>query len=92
MKRDREAEIKRQLRALKADPSRPGAAAEFQRLRGELEHLRTAAKSVRRTAPPADPDAEAIKSWPPELRARLRAARFAAMIDAAHVSRVNPDA
>lgn len=92
MARDREAEIKRQLRALKADPNRRGAAAEFQRLRAELERLRTARPL--RAAPPKsiDPDAAAIASWPPELRARLRAARIAMIIDAAHVSRVNPDA
>ncbi|WP_405581441.1 hypothetical protein [Streptomyces sp. NBC_01092] len=80
--------IKRRLRELAADPGQPGAAAEIQRLRGELlrERGRTGEEPPARPAPepaPADPDAEAIATWPPELRARLRTASMSRKIDRA---------
>ncbi|MEU8866899.1 hypothetical protein [Streptomyces umbrinus] len=68
--------IKRRLRELAADPSQPGAVAEVQRLKGALRRLsrpERAPAASRATEPtPADPDAEAITTWPEELRARMR--------------------
>ncbi|MEU7579144.1 hypothetical protein AB0B50_16260 [Streptomyces sp. NPDC041068] len=65
--------IKRRLREIAADPGQPGARAEVQRLRGSLRRARdTTARPERRIVPDeVDQDAEAIKTWPPELRARL---------------------
>ncbi|WP_329334652.1 hypothetical protein OG252_07520 [Streptomyces sp. NBC_01352] len=67
--------IKRRLRELAADPGQPGAAAEVQRLKGALRRLsrpEPPARPAPEPAPAADPDAEAIATWPPELRVRLQ--------------------
>ncbi|MGI5374923.1 hypothetical protein ACQEV2_11870 [Streptomyces sp. CA-251387] len=77
--------IKRRLRELAADPGQPGAAAEIQRLKGALRRLSRPEPPARPAAEPvpADPDAEAIATWPPELRARLRTASMSRKIDRA---------
>ncbi|WP_435208708.1 hypothetical protein [Streptomyces sp. bgisy034] len=74
---DRRKEIKRLLREISRDPSAPGAAAEAQRLTAEYRRLsrpqRAPAVSRAVVEPKvSDPDAEAIATWPPELRNRPR--------------------
>lgn len=86
--------IKRELRALAAAPGQPGARATMQRLTGELARLKTEADITalapkRQATRPAlvpdpaetDPDADAIATWPRELRTRLRDSAFSAVID-----------
>ncbi|WP_405591294.1 hypothetical protein [Streptomyces sp. NBC_01092] len=76
--------IKRRLRELAADPGQPGAAAEVQRLKGALRRLSRSEAPPRLAAgapAPADPEADAVATWPPELRARLQHASFGRVID-----------
>ncbi|MCX4558099.1 hypothetical protein OHA02_18055 [Streptomyces phaeochromogenes] len=72
---DRRKQIKKRLREIARDPGAPGAAVEAQALHGEYRRLsrpEQAPAAPRATEPTsADPDAEAIATWPPELRARL---------------------
>lgn len=85
--------IKAKLRELAADPGQPGAAAEVQRLKGALRRLSrsqsaASAPRVEREPEPVpdgltDADAEAIGTWPPELRARLNRSAFSRVIDRA---------
>ncbi|MFE1441563.1 hypothetical protein [Streptomyces sp. NPDC058739] len=84
---DRKA-IKKRLRELAADPGQPGAASEVQRLKGALRRLSRpeAPEPAGRWAcatddAPADPEAAALATWPPELRARRAAASFNRVID-----------
>jgi len=85
--------VKRELRALAAAPGQPGARATMQRLTGELARLKTEADIIALAPPtpkpqaalvpdPADTDPDAaIATWPAELRGRLRASAFNAVID-----------
>jgi hypothetical protein len=86
--------IKAKLRELAANPGQPGAAAEVQRLKGHLRRLtRTpepaaSAPRVQREPEPVpegltEADADAIETWPPELRARLTESAFNRVIDRA---------
>jgi hypothetical protein len=74
---DRRKEIKRRLREIMRDPGASGAADEAAALRGEYRRLsrpESAPAASRSVAEPdvPDPEAEAIATWPPELRSRLR--------------------
>ena len=71
---DRRKEIKRRLREISRDPAFPGAAEEMQRLTGGYRRLSRPAPAPRaeREPEPTDPEAAALATWPPELRARLR--------------------
>lgn len=71
---DRRKAIKRRLREIARDPGAPGAADEAALLRGEYRRLSRPEAQPRPAADPApaDPDAAALATWPPELRARLR--------------------
>ncbi|MFG2729472.1 hypothetical protein [Streptomyces canus] len=92
--------IKAKLRELAADPGQPGAAAEVQRLKGALRRLtRTqSAEPIRAREREPEPvpdglteaDAEAIETWPPELRARLNESAFSRVVDRAS-SASDPD-
>lgn len=82
MKTDRRSAIKRRLREIKRDPTSatPG---EAQRLAAEYRRLQSADRVPERAAEPesADPEAEALATWPPELLARLNQSAMARMID-----------
>lgn len=83
---DRRKEIKKRLRELKANPGQPGATEETQRLHGEYRRLsrpqRTPALSRQVVEPGvSDAEAEAIGTWPDELRARLRRSAMNRVID-----------
>jgi hypothetical protein len=76
MKTDRRREIKRRLREIKRDPAsaEPG---EAQHLTAEYRRLQSAERDPALPRPVVEPkviapDAEAIATWPPELRERLR--------------------
>ncbi|WP_055491020.1 hypothetical protein [Streptomyces sp. TP-A0356] len=91
MTTDRRKEIKRRLREIARDPSAPGVAAEAQRLAAEYRRLQVADRAAR--PEPADEpavapldglteaDREAVKTWPPELRARLSRSAVSRVID-----------
>jgi hypothetical protein len=92
MATDRRREIKRRLREIKRDPAsaEPG---EAQHLTAEYRRLQSAGRdpAADRPAPtlsrsvvaPADPDAEALATWPPELLARRQTASFNRVVDRA---------
>lgn len=82
MGKDRDArrkEIRRELRTIARRPDAPGAATRIAELRGEYRRLLSADRtpdpaSARPVAPPSglsEQDAAAVRTWPPELRARL---------------------
>lgn len=86
--------VQRELRALAAAPGQQGARATMQRLTGELARLKTEADIIALAPKPqaarpvlvpdpadSDPDAAAIKTWPAELRGRLRASAWNAAVD-----------
>ncbi|MFI8529063.1 hypothetical protein ACIGMX_02250 [Streptomyces aquilus] len=74
--------IKRRLREIARDPSAPGAAEEAQRLAGEYRRLSRSGVLPRQAPePPAEPDAKALATWPPELRARLQRSAFNRVVD-----------
>ncbi|MET7570802.1 hypothetical protein ABZT04_20230 [Streptomyces sp. NPDC005492] len=88
--------IRARLRELKAHPDRPGAAAEAQRLTATYRRLQSAERGSpaepaqgRERAPEPVPDglteadAEAVETWPPELRARLNQSAFNRVVDRA---------
>lgn len=88
--------IRARLRELKAHPDRPGAAAEAQRLTAAYRRLQSAERGGtsepaqgRSRAPEPVPDglteadAEAVETWPPELRTRLNESAFNRVIDRA---------
>ncbi|MFG2639286.1 hypothetical protein ACGFX8_37745 [Streptomyces sp. NPDC048362] len=79
--------IRRRLRELAADPGQPGAAEEAQRLTAEYRRLQSAqrAPEPEPTVAPLDglteADRAAVKTWPPELRARLSRSAMSRVID-----------
>jgi len=86
--------IRKRLRELTADPGQPGATAEVQRLRGALARARrkTTTAVTGKTSSDVDQmtDAEAIKTWPPALRARAsRGGAYGRVIDGS--GREDPD-
>ncbi|MET9392434.1 hypothetical protein ABZY20_18885 [Streptomyces sp. NPDC006624] len=89
MVRDPEArrrEIRRELRDIARRPNEPGAAARVAALRGEYRRLTTAARRAPEPSRPATPptvaeqEAAAMKTWPPELRARVRDAALTRVV------------
>lgn len=76
-------DVLQDLRALRDAPEQPGAQAAYVRLVGELERLRQA-ETIRDMASgparPSDSEADAIATWPPQLRARLRDGAASQMI------------
>ncbi|AZQ32631.1 hypothetical protein EJ357_03550 [Streptomyces cyaneochromogenes] len=81
MKADRRKQIKKRLREIARNPNAPGAAEEAQRLTAEYKRLQSAERTPAAEPAPADPDAEAIATWPPELRARLQRSSFNRVVD-----------
>lgn len=81
----RRSEIKRRLREIARDRGAPGAAAEAQSLSAEYRRLVSASRTPAPPRPEARPtvreqEAEAIATWPPELRARVRGAAASRVI------------
>ena len=86
MASDRRKQIKRRLREIKRDPAsaQPG---EAQRLAAEYRRIQSAERAPD-PAPAVAPirglteaDADAVATWPPELRARLQRSAFSRVID-----------
>ncbi|MER7799101.1 hypothetical protein ABTX71_02095 [Streptomyces parvulus] len=74
-------QIRARLRELTADPGRPGAKAEAQRLRGEAARLKQQAAPAKQPTAPADAEAAALATWPRELRARRGRSAMSRVID-----------
>ncbi|PZH16777.1 hypothetical protein C1I97_06070 [Streptomyces sp. NTH33] len=92
MTTDRCKEIKRRLRRLRPGirAGQPGASEEAQRLMGEYARLEghQPAPAADRPEPADEPtgglteaEREAVKTWPPELRARLHRSAMSRVID-----------
>lgn len=83
---ERRREIRRELRDIARRPNEPGAAARIASLRGEYRRLTTAGRRTpaasRPVAPPtvAEEEAAAMRTWPPELRARVRNAALSSVL------------
>ncbi|MFD8392532.1 hypothetical protein ACFV2N_25885 [Streptomyces sp. NPDC059680] len=86
MTTDRRKQIKRRLREINRDPS-SAAPGEAQRLTAEYRRLQSAqrAPEPEPTVAPRDglteADRAAVKTWPPELRARLSRSAMSRVID-----------
>lgn len=77
---DRLRQIKKRLRDIKRNPG-SAAPGEAQRLTGEYRRLSRPAPEAKQSPAPADADRAALKTWPPELRARLSPSSLSQVID-----------